>query len=77
MLVLISPGCRRCVRSLFTEALPGVAMTDTDAEEAVEEFLRKAEAVYSEYDKGYVDADASLRQLRGHIETLREATEDE
>ena len=51
--------------------------TDTDPQEAVEEFLRRAEAVYSEYDKGYVDADASLRQLRGHVETLREAVDGE
>ena len=50
-------------------------MTDTD--EAVEEFLRSAESVYSEYDQGYVDADASLRQLRRHIDELREATRDD
>ena len=49
-------------------------MTDTD--EAVEEFLRNAESVYSEYDQGYVDADASLRQLRRHVDELREATDD-
>jgi hypothetical protein len=46
----------------------------TDTEEAVEEFLRTADAVYEEYDQGYVDADASLRQLREHLEELRDAT---
>ena len=50
-------------------------MTDTD--EAVAEFLQQADAVYEEYDQGYVDADASLRQLRGHVEDLREATRDD
>lgn len=50
-------------------------MTDTD--EAVEEFLRNAESVYGEYDQGYVDADASLRQLRRHIEDLRGAIRDD
>jgi hypothetical protein len=46
----------------------------TDTEEAVAEFLRTADAVYEEYDQGYVDADASLRQLREHLEELRDAT---
>lgn len=49
----------------------------SDAEEAIEKFLQKAENVYGEYDQGYVDADASLRQLRQHVETLREATNGE
>ena len=47
----------------------------TDAEAAIEEFLRKADAAYEEYDQGYVDADATLRRLEGPIEDLREAAE--
>jgi hypothetical protein len=49
----------------------------TDTEEAVEEFLRQAETVYDEYDQGYVDADASLRQLRRHTDALEAALDDE
>jgi peptidoglycan hydrolase CwlO-like protein len=44
----------------------------TDAEDAVEEFLRDADKVYNEYDKGYMDADAALSRLDNQIETLRE-----
>ena len=45
----------------------------TDPEEAIEEFLRKADAAYEEYDRGYADADATLRRLEGHVEDLRDA----
>ena len=49
-------------------------MTDTD--DAVETFLAESETVLEEYDQGYADADATLRQLRQHIETLRKAHDD-
>jgi phage gp29-like protein len=54
-------------------------MTDTEdaLESEVEEFLRQADAVYEEYDQGYADADASLRQLRRHLDDLRAATGDD
>lgn len=42
----------------------------TDADERIEEFRREAETVFEEYDQGYMDADAALRRLRGHIEDL-------
>ena len=45
----------------------------TDPDEAIEEFLRKADAAYEEYDRGYADADATLRRLEGHVEDLRDA----
>jgi hypothetical protein len=50
------------------------AMTDID--DAVERFLRKADSTYEEYEQGYADADVTLRRLNGHIEELREASED-
>ena len=43
-----------------------------ELDETVDTFLRRADAVLDEYDAGYVDADAALRQLRGHLEDLRE-----
>lgn len=49
-------------------------MTETD--DAVEAFLAKADDAYSEYDRGYADADATLRRLRGHLEDLRSATDE-
>ncbi|WP_254839234.1 hypothetical protein [Natronomonas marina] len=48
----------------------------TDTEEAVEQFLRKADAAYEEYEQGYTDADATLRRLERHLDRLREATEE-
>lgn len=47
----------------------------TDLEDAVAEFLREADTVYKEYDKGYMDADAALSRLETHVETLREQTD--
>ncbi len=44
----------------------------TDLEESVEEFLDDADYVYSEYEQGYMDADAALSVLEGHIDDLRE-----
>lgn len=48
-------------------------MTDTD--DAVEAFLSEAETIYSEYDDGYMDADAALRRLRTEIDALGESVE--
>jgi hypothetical protein len=47
----------------------------SELDDAIEEFLRKADAAYGEYEQGYADADATLRQLEGPIEDLREAAE--
>jgi len=49
-------------------------MTATD--DAVEEFLDKSDSALDEYDKGYVDADATVQILRDHLSDLREATEE-
>lgn len=46
-------------------------MTD-ETEEAIEEFLQSARTALSEYDKGYADADATVRVLRSHIDDLEE-----
>ncbi|WP_336363076.1 hypothetical protein [Halalkalicoccus salilacus] len=43
----------------------------TDLEDAVEEFLDDANYVYSEYEQGYMDADAALSVLEGRVEELR------
>lgn len=49
----------------------------SDIDDAVEEFLDKADTAYGEYDQGYADADATLRRLRQHIEDLRNAHEND
>jgi len=49
----------------------------TDADAAIERFLKRADDAYGEYEAGYADADATLRRLEGHIETLREARTSE
>lgn len=46
-----------------------------DLEEAVEHFLDRAEAVYDEYDEGYVDPDAALESLGDYVTELRDAYE--
>lgn len=47
-----------------------------DLEASVREFLRSADDCYSEYENGYVDADATLRRLEGHVDDLREAVDE-
>ncbi|WP_192498298.1 hypothetical protein [Halorussus halophilus] len=48
----------------------------SDLEDAVKQFLRETDTVYSEYEKGYVDADAALSRVESHVEELRESAED-
>lgn len=51
-------------------------MSDADdLEAAVRRFLRDAETAYEEYEKGYVDADATLRVLRSHVDHLESELE--
>jgi hypothetical protein len=55
---------------------PGFQRTGmTDPEDAIEQFLAAADDCYADYDKGYDDADATLRRLEAHIDELRSATE--
>ena len=49
----------------------------SEFDDAIEEFLRKADAAYEEYEQGYADADATLRRLERHVEDLREAHESD
>ena len=49
----------------------------TDLEDAVSEFLSETDAVYDEYDKGYMDADAALSRIEAHVEELREQANSE
>jgi hypothetical protein len=46
-----------------------------DLADAVETFVEEAEAVYDEYDEGYLDPDAALSRLGDHIGELRDTHE--
>lgn len=46
-----------------------------DIAEAVETFLDDSQTVLGEYEQGYMDADATLSILEGHIADLREEFE--
>ncbi|WP_262176586.1 hypothetical protein [Haloarcula laminariae] len=48
-----------------------------DLEAAVDAFLSEADSAYEEYDRGYTDADATLRRLEGAVEQLRTASREE
>jgi len=47
----------------------------TDQDDAIEQFLNDADAAFEEYDRGYADADATLRVVRTHVNDLRDAVE--
>jgi len=55
-----------------------VAVVDRDMSDdldaAVEQFLAEADSAYEEYEKGYSDADATLRRLDAAIDELRAAS---
>jgi hypothetical protein len=42
---------------------------------AVQAFLDDADSALAEYDRGYADADATLRVLRRHLDSLRDAVD--
>ena len=48
----------------------------SELDDAVKEFLERADTAYEEYDHGYADADATLRRLERHLERLRDAVEE-
>ncbi|WP_202935127.1 hypothetical protein [Halorussus amylolyticus] len=48
----------------------------SDTEDAVKEFLQNAGKVYTEYDRGYIDADAAMSRLEKDIDDLRERVEE-
>lgn len=54
-------------------------MTDSerDLDAAVERFIERTEAVYDEYDEGYIDPDAALERLGDYVTDLRDAHETE
>lgn len=45
-------------------------MSDTDDVD-LDQFFRDVDKVYSEYDNGYMDADAALSVIDDHLEALR------
>ena len=59
-------------------------MTDDSADagenaqlaDTVAEFLRDVDAAHEDYERGYVDADATLSVVMTHVETLREVHSD-
>ncbi|SFR68830.1 hypothetical protein [Halogeometricum limi] len=48
-----------------------------ELEDAVGTFLSDVKKAHSEYEKGYVDADATLELVMNHVEDLKETYEDE
>jgi hypothetical protein len=46
-----------------------------ETDRAVAAFLDEADAVYGEYEQGYMDADAALSRLDAAISELRQASE--
>ncbi|MFC7203489.1 hypothetical protein ACFQJC_08190 [Haloferax namakaokahaiae] len=47
-----------------------------ELDEAVGEFLRQYKQAMKDYDRGYVDADATLSLIGSKVEELREAREN-
>jgi len=43
---------------------------------AVQAFIDDADSALAEYDRGYTDADATIRVLRRHLDSLRDTVEE-
>ena len=54
-----------------------MADTDDSTDEALATFFSAAEDALDEYERGYTDADATLRRLERAISDLQSATESE
>jgi hypothetical protein len=60
----------------MTDDTPAESETSDDIDPAaVRAFLDDADSAFAEYDRGYVDADATLRLLRRHLDSLRDAVD--
>jgi len=46
-------------------------------DETVAQFLRDVDSAHEDYDRGYVDADATLSVVMTHVEKLRDAHENQ
>lgn len=51
-------------------------MTEHSLDDAVASFFDDVDETLEEYDRGYADADATLRVLRSHLDELREAADE-
>ncbi len=47
----------------------------SESEAAVQEFIRKADEVFHEYERGYMDADAAMNAMELYIDELKEETQ--
>jgi len=47
----------------------------SESDQAVEAFLRKADEVFHEYERGYMDADAAMNAMELYVDELRAETE--
>ncbi|MFD1598839.1 hypothetical protein [Halobellus rarus] len=56
-------------------SMDGDDATAGDLDETVAQFLRDVDAAHDDYDRGYVDADATLSVVMTHVEELRAARE--
>lgn len=45
------------------------------SDDSAEQFIRKAERAFEEYDEGYADPDATLRKLRSYVAELKRERE--
>lgn len=54
----------------------GTDASGTDLHDAVEAFLDDTDTALEQYDKGYADADATLRVIQTHLKDLRDAAEE-
>ncbi|WP_254537427.1 hypothetical protein [Halomarina litorea] len=48
-------------------------MSESDA--AVQQFIRKADEVFHEYERGYMDADAAMNAMELYVDELKAETQ--
>lgn len=46
------------------------------SDDALDQFIRKTDRAFEEYDEGYADPDATLRKLRSYVDELKRERDD-
>jgi hypothetical protein len=49
---------------------------NSELDEAVGTFLRETRDVYEEYEEGYMDPDAALWTIEGHLDSLEDVLQE-
>ena len=54
-----------------------LSLVMSEADNAIQDFVRKADEVLHEYERGYMDADAAMNAMELYVDELKAQTDTE